>query len=363
LLLFAAAVAVLMSYAYESHALGSIEDWTTDKRFAVRGAHTPTDVAIVAIDDKALAALGRWPFPRRDHSRVLGRLAADTPSAIAFDVQFTEPSDPVDDNALIHGVAAADSSAGGGVVLATTEEDRQGRTDVLGGAAMLRQVGARVGNTLFEPDSSGGIRSVTWGSPTRDPQGRKLRPLETFSLVAAEIARGRRIPRFAGATPIAFVGPPGTIPTYSYSDVYAGRIAPAAFEGKVVVIGPAAASLGDVHSTPYGARNQMTGAEIEANAIETALHGFPLRPSRTRALLLIVLFSFLVPVASLFLRWRWCLLIAAIAAVLLLVAAQVAFDHGVMIVVTWPLVALALGTVAAGFLRPRRGRFPAPAAT
>ena len=229
---------------------------------------------------------------------------------------------------------------------------------MFGGAVGL--TGARAGWTLFRPDASGAIRTVTWGSPTRDARG-AVRPLEAFSLVAAQIARGRPIPRFAGSTPIAFFGPPGTTPTYSYADVYNGRVPRDALQGKVVVIGVSAPSLGDLHTTPYGAADPMSGPEIEANAIETALHNFPLRPSRTRALLLIVLFSFLVPVASLFLRWRWCLLIAAVAAVLLLVAAQIAFDHGVAVVVTWPLLALALGTIAAGFLRPGRGRVWSPA--
>jgi hypothetical protein len=101
----------------------------------------------------------------------------------------------------------------------------------------------------------------------------------------------------------------------------------------------------------------MSGPEIEANAIETALHGFPLRRSRPRDLLFIVLFTFLVPVASHVLRWGWCLVLAAVAAVLLAVAAQVSFDHGVLLAVTWPLLALVLGTLVAAFLRP--GRRPA----
>jgi hypothetical protein len=98
----------------------------------------------------------------------------------------------------------------------------------------------------------------------------------------------------------------------------------------------------------------MSGVEIQANATETARQGFPRRPSRTRTLLLIVLFSFLVPVASLFLRWRWCVLLDAIAAILYLVAAQLSFDHGVLLAVTWPLLALLPGTLAVALLRPPR---------
>lgn len=349
MLLAAGGVAVLVSAGYLHHVLGTVEDWSMDKRFAIRGAHVPKDVAIVAVDARTLSALGPWPFPRRDHGTVIGRISAAHPRAIAVDIQFTEPTDPADDNALI---AAIESS--GKVALATTETDRAGRTDVLGGDEVVRQVGARVGDSLVPVDANGVIRRIGWGSATRDDEGRPLRPLENLSLVAAEVATGRPIRRFGALTPIAYVGPPGTIPMYSYADVMRGRVPGGAFTGKVVVLGPAAPSLHDVHTTPYGGSDQMSGVEIQANATETALHGFPLRPSRTRALLLIVLFAFLVPVASLFLRWRWCLLGGAVAAVLYLVAAQLSFDHGVLLAVMWPLLALLLGTLVAAFLRPPR---------
>lgn len=359
MLLAAAAVAVLTSAAYLHHVLGSVEDWTMDKRFASRGAHTPKDVAIVAIDDRTMSALGlRWPFPRRYHGAVIRRVADAHPRAIAIDLQFTEPSDPRDDDALMRAVGRADARAGT-VVLGTLDVDRAGRTAVFGGAAS--EVGARVGFTGFRPDASGVLRQVPWGSSTTWDDGRPATAVESFSLVAAQTATGRPIPRsrIGNSTTVAYVGPPGTITAYSYADVLHGRVAPSAFAGKVVVIGATAPALNDLHATPYGARNPMSGPEVEANAIETALHGFPLRPSRTRALLLIVLFAFLVPVASLFLRWRWCLLLAAVAGVLYLVAAQLSFDHGVLLAVTWPLLALVAGTLVAGFLRQPRPVRPA----
>jgi CHASE2 domain-containing sensor protein len=361
-LLASAAVAGVLSVAYVHHALGSIEDWTTNKRFAIRGAHAPTDVAIVAIDDSSIAQLGPWPFPRRDHATVIRKVADDRPRAIAVDIQFTEPTDRQDDSALVSAVAYADQLAGpptgsGKVVLGTLEADNAGDTNVFGGGGILGRIGARAGFVGFKPDRGGVLRRVPWGSGTT-LNGKPATPLESLSLVAAELATGRPIPRSTtgSSTTIAYVGPPGTVPTYSYADVLRGRVAPTAFRGKVVVIGPTAAALNDLHVTPYGAGRPMAGAEIQANAVETALHGFPLRSSRTRDLLLIVVFSFLAPVASLFLAWRWCLVLVAAAAVLYLVAAQVSFDHGVLLAVTWPLLALALGTIAAGFLRPRGGR-------
>ena len=364
LLLGAAAVAALMCAAYLSHVLGTVEDWTMDKRFAIRGAHTPGDVAIVAIDEKTLAELGQWPFPRRYHGSVIRQVADDHPRVIAVDIQFTEPTNKRDDSALMQAVAYADkdvatAARGGFVVLGTNETRKSGGNNVFGGTA--GSLGAAVGVTGFRPDAGGVLRRLPWGSRNTWHDGSPATPVESLSLVAAQIATNRQIlpSRVGDSTTIAYVGPPGTIPAYSYADVLRHRVPADAFEGKVVVIGPSAPLLGDAHTTPYGAATPMSGAEIQANAIETALHDFPLRPYRTRALLLIVLFSFLVPVASLFLRWRWCILTAGAAAMLYLVAAQLSFNHGVLLPVAWPVLALALGTLAAGFLRPPRPMRPA----
>jgi len=328
-----------------------------DKRFAIRGANTPNDVVVVAIDDKSLGELGQWPFLRRYHARLIKKVADDRSRTIAFDIQFTEPSDPADDSALIGAVAGADLQAriahpgrnSGQVVLGTTEVSQNGGTAVIA-------TSARAGFTMLRPSRHAVLRTLSWGSGTTWKNDEPAIPLESFALAAVELATGQPIPlsRIGDATPIAYVGPPGTVPTYSYTDVLHDRVPAGTFKDKVVVVGATANSLGDVHPTPYGADRPMGGPEIEANAIETALRNFPLQPSRTRSLLLIVLFSFLVPIASLFLRRRWCALMAALAAALYLVAAQVSFDHGVLLPAVWPLVALALSTLAASFLRPPR---------
>ena len=48
-------------------------------------------------------------------------------------------------------------------------------------------------------------------------------------------------------------------------------------QGKIVVVGATAPTLRDVHSTPSGGEQLMPGAEVQANAIWTALDGLPLR--------------------------------------------------------------------------------------
>ena len=91
--------------------------------------------------------------------------------------------------------------------------------------------------------------------------------------------------------------------------------------------------------------NEMSGAEVQANVIETALHGFPLRttPVWLNALLILVLAA--VPaVATTRLRPLQVLLLAIAIGVLYAVAAQLAFNHGQIVLFVYPLIALALST-------------------
>src|SRR5579875_1235317 len=153
-MLLAAVLAALAGLvAWSTGAWTRVENDTIDMRFSLRGSEPPpSDVAVVGIDDRTFGALGlRWPFPRRLDGRVIRILHADGARAIAFDVQFTEPSDPRDDLALFHAVAAARH-----VVLATTEVDASGQTDVLGGPANLRRVHA-IAAAANLPAGAGGV--------------------------------------------------------------------------------------------------------------------------------------------------------------------------------------------------------------
>src|SRR5215471_18444187 len=87
MLVTAAAVAVVLSFAYVNHVPGSVEDWSMDKHFAIRGSHVPKDVAVVGIDERSVTELGPFPFPRRDHATVIRQIAAAHPRAIAVSIR------------------------------------------------------------------------------------------------------------------------------------------------------------------------------------------------------------------------------------------------------------------------------------
>jgi adenylate cyclase len=323
--------------AYATHLLRQPELGTVDTRFAIRGGQpAPKDIVLVSIDDNTFNDLGkvRFPFPRRLHAQVIDRLHADGAKVIGYDVQFTEQTDQADDNALIEAVARAP-----GMVLAATETDEHGHTRVLGGDEVLRQVGARAGNTLISPDADGVYRRFR----------HSVEGLTSFAVATAEQSTHRRIGRSAvgnGSVPVDFRGAPGTIRSVPFSRVLRGRFAPRTFRGKIVIVGATAPSLQDVHPTAAPHGQSMAGPEILANEVSTVLRGFPLRDSSTPVdVLLIVLLGLAVPAGSLRLRGFRPILLAAALGVAYAIAAQLAFDGGRIIPFIYPLLALALATL------------------
>jgi adenylate cyclase len=341
-------VAALSLTLYLTNALLGPELGSVDRRFAIRPQpQQPKDVAVVAIDDKTFDDLDqlRWPFPRGRHAQVIDRLRRDGAKVIVVDIQFTEPSGPdaddiENDNALYLAVQRAPR-----IALATTEvsvdPQSRGETRVLGGGPALKASGAAVGNALFPNDRGGTIRRMRYSH----------QDLLTLPVVAAQLAWGRPVDRAtlgADTAWIDFRGPPRSILTRSYSDVLRGRFSPGTFRGRVVIVGPDAPSLQDVHPTSTSGEGEMSGAEIQANATWTALHGFPLRPaSRWLGALIVLLMALAAPLAFFSLRARLAAALLVATGVAYLLAAQLLFDAGTILPVVSALAALLLGLIVA----------------
>jgi CHASE2 domain-containing sensor protein len=316
-------------------ALDGLERDTLSARFDQRGAQRPSDVVVVAIDAKSFDVLREpWPFPRALHGRAIRALHAAGARQIVYDVQFTEPSTPREDLALYRAIGDA-----GGAVLATSESDEQGRTNVLGGDANLRRVNAEAAASDLHSDSDGAIVDFP----------RSISHLDTIAVATARRDGRPALPAAAydgdGAL-IDYRGPPGTVRTVSFSDVIRGSFAPGTFKDRVVVVGASAPTLRDVHATPVGGDEPMAGAEVQANAIWTALHGAPLRNTSTAlGLLLVALLALVGPLVGLRFPAPVVGVAIFVGAGLYLVAAQLAFNAGHVLDVVAPLSALVVGGV------------------
>ena len=339
LLIAVGVVATGMSLvAFGTHLLQGPELQIVDTHFSVRGKEPPpSDVAVVGVDAKSFQDINRiWPFPRRYEARVIDRLRSAGARVIAMDIQFTTPApNPADDQALAQSILNA-----GNVVLTTAWVNAQGHSDILGGDQVLRELHATWGISSVKPDGDGVYRRLYYS----------LSGVRTFALAAAARALGHTIGRSyfppGAGTPIDFAGPPHTIPTYSFSDVYSGHFPANAFRGRVVVVGETDPTGGDVHPTGASRTEQMAGPEIQASAISTVLRRFPLKNARGWLdMLLIVALGMVVPLANLRLRsWRVGLL-APVIALAYVVGSQIAFDDGLIIVFVYPLMAILLATV------------------
>ena len=284
-------------------------------------------IVIVGIDNTSLSVLPRFPFSRSLHARLIERLHAAGARLIVYDISFDRPTSPRADEALF------DAAANGApIVFATSLISSTGRTEVLGGGSNLHSIGDRAAAADLLPDPDGVIR-------------RGLDQVNGLSTVASTVAQELGSRR-SGPQPhrgwIDFPGPPGTVKEISFSRVLRGRFDSAAVRGKIVVVGATASVLQDLHSTAVG--SPMSGPEVQADAIATALAGFPLgMPASGVTLFLIALLAAVGPLAAIRLGTLGLALTGAAFLALWSLAAQLAFSAGVVLDYADPLLALALG--------------------
>lgn len=342
-----AGVSVLAAIAmYMLGALQSLQNAAIDESFAIAGTHAaPPDIVIVAVDDSTLRQVdAQLPISRSYYARVLDTLHADRPGLIGLDLQFIGASaDRNGDRALL----AAFSRDG--PVLVTVSDTGTG-VPPIDGVHDPRGVIAASG--AVDTDSDGVLRKLLYTQVR----------IKTFAIQAAEIISRRPIP--AAETPgnhawIDYSGPPDTYRTYSMADVLTGRVPPAAFAGKVVLVGVTAPIAKDVFVTSASTM-PMSGVEVQANSIETALRGFPLQSSNLPASIVLIAALALAPIGlSLRLNALLVGLCAIVLAVLFLVAAEFAFSGGLILPFPYPVVALAIsagGVIGVEGLTERRKR-------
>jgi CHASE2 domain-containing sensor protein len=310
-----------------------LERGTVDARFSLRGSLGPShEVSLVAIDNNSLALLPRPPFPRQFDAKVIERLHAAGARLVVYDEAFERPAPPPQEQALRAAVRRAAPT-----VLAANLVEEGGETEVLGGNATLRALGGEAGAAYLPVDPDGVVRHTLYqfkGLPT----------------IAADVAaRVLRHPpaskRYEGGW-IDFRGGPGTFQSIPFYKVWNGEFDKALVRGRVVVVGATAPVLQDQHSTAGG--SPMSGPELQANAIATALADFPLRSSPAAVSILLVLaLALLAPLLAARFGTLGGLGALLVGGVLWSLATQLSFDSNTVLDYSDPLLALVVGTVGA----------------
>ncbi len=234
------------------------------------------DIVMVAIDDRSLASVGRWPWSRDQISDLLERVAGQGPAAIGLDLLLSEPSrDPEEDKRL----AAAMQRSGNIVLPVFTAGSEQGNVQAMLPIKPFAQAAKALGHVAIEADPDGVVRSIFLreGPPERMWQHFSVELLRVAGRDVPEPLPGSRAPanlsRDHGGSwlrdhwmLIAFSGPARSYRTISASDVLSGEVDSKALAGRIVFIGASATGLGDVYPTPLsGPRRYTPGMEVSAN--------------------------------------------------------------------------------------------------
>jgi CHASE2 domain-containing sensor protein/tRNA A-37 threonylcarbamoyl transferase component Bud32 len=282
----------------------------------------PQEVVIVAVDDAAVASLGRWPWPRKKMAELIGLLSRAGAKAIAVDEVFLPAEEErASGNDRLLGEAVRKA---GNVLLPfyftlgkSREERKKGETPppVISSSYLLfddpkkfsdfpppagieifvsvpeviRGVRA-MGHINVRPDADGKVRWV----PLIIQYAGHYYPAFGIQVAAAalglsrgdlkvNVGRSIRLGKVTvptdsqGRMLISYYGGNQSIPHRPCLDVLAGRIPPDAFKNKVVLVGVTAAGAYDFLATPFSSR--FSGVEKHGHIVAGILQGrFIARP-------------------------------------------------------------------------------------
>ncbi|WGS53411.1 CHASE2 and HATPase_c domain-containing protein [Paraburkholderia sp. D15] len=309
----------------------SVDQLVYDRFLSVHAQPLLRDIVVVEIDNASIARLGRWPWPRSVHARLLERLAEAKPAAVIFDVLFTEANP--EDAGLARAIALSPTY----LPVLLSAPDGAGQRSVVEPVAPLARAAAGLGHINLEVDSDGIVRSVArfeGDAPSRWPQLMvpAAQAVANGSLRLSDVTAGAAQP---AAQPVdgegRFLIPFGpnaeNYSKLSFADVLDGAVSADRLRGRIVLIGVTASGLYDRFATPVsGELGPLPGVYIHANVLDTLLTGRAIEPAEPWVLcavsfvpLVVLLAGFLVlsPRRSLLLTGALCALAAAGSAALL----------------------------------------------
>ena len=329
--LVAAVTALLVSWLALTPVADRADNLVYDGLIRLQDGPADPSIVIIAIDDRSLSAIGRWPWPRTVHAALIDRLSQAQPRAVAYDVLFTEPE--AGDSALAAAVARADDIHLPLLIDAPGQNGAPWQVSEPG--PDLARSAAGLGHVNMVVDGDGVIRRV----PLYMQAGARNWPHLVLPLAATtgaappaphpDAANGEALIA-AAPEAIAYGGPPGRYRTLSFVDVLNGEVPSDFLKDKLVLVGATAPGMGDRYATPAAPHGELSpGVEIQAALLQTLLEGGGPRtvgPPWVLALSLLPLalliggFLILRPLANMVLGAGLILLTLALSAAALLTA-------------------------------------------
>ncbi|HEY8100728.1 MAG TPA: adenylate/guanylate cyclase domain-containing protein [Burkholderiaceae bacterium] len=320
--------------------LNAVESQTYDLRFKTMRGSIPInpDIGIIAIDDKSIAELGRFPWSRIQYVKLLDRLTEAGVKVVLFDAFFPET-----ENAKVDKAFAAALKRAGNVVLAVSyKHDPDFKV---------------TGETISIPELQNSAAGFAHINFFPDPDGinrRNLLVIEkdgkfvpSLGLAGAMFALGERkleVNTFDVAfgkrqVPIDlnrliwinFAGEPGRYPRYSFTDIVNGRIPANELKGKILFLGATALGVYDMRVTPFS--GNTPGVEVHAAIADSIISQRYVSQTELEGLFDIAAIMLLGGLAF-FLTTRLRLYLA-LPAVLLLMACDIWVDYQFFLAGHW----------------------------
>jgi PAS domain S-box-containing protein len=299
------------------------------------------DILIVAIDDPSLAALGKWPWDRSTHARLIERLQAKQPRSITFDILLAETSMAASDASLAEAMRQGPAPVFMPLHFSTPGND--GRAyDTIMPASIFAGAVSGIGHANVTFDTDGIVRR---GSLCFRADGETVRWPHLMELAYRGNA-AKPSPAFGqhrcGDELLIPYAQRGRFAEVSYAEMLSGEVPAELVRGRDVIIGATATGMGDNFPTPNGNEGQLSGIEIMANMLGALRRDdfiAPVSQSWTTGASLLPLWLLMI----LFLLWKpRAVLLASLATIALILTASAAF--------LWNSIWLAPGAALLGVL-------------
>jgi CHASE2 domain-containing sensor protein/signal transduction histidine kinase len=317
----------------------SVDLLVYDYFLSARAEPSLSDIVVVEIDNASIAQLGRWPWPRSVHAKLLEQIARAKPAAVVDDVLFTEANP--EDAQLAHAVALSPTY----LPVLLTAPDASGRRVVVEPVAPLARAAAGLGHINFEVDRDGIVRSVAQFEGDAGSRWPQLMVALADAIGRGTVHLNGRPPRQAPASAAAsqagrddgredrFLIPFGpnaqSYTRLSFASVLAGNVPADQLRGRIVVIGVTASGLYDRFATPVsGELGPLPGVYIHANVLDTLLTGREIQPAGRWMVFAVSLLPLAVLLAGFLVLSPRRSLLLTVGLVLLCAAASAAWLYG-----------------------------------
>ncbi len=312
---------------YSSGWFGTTQNRLQDSLFSQR---IPVDeIIILAIDDKSIQEIGRWPWSRTVFSQLFNKL--DNSSVIGVDIGFFEPEDSDVDK-------LANSLKGKKVVMPIElvfEKELKEPIELLPIPEIRK--GVMLGLVNIFSDSDG----ITRKAPAFYMYNNKT--YQSFSSAIYELYNERKFEYKENFILINYVGKPGTFKSYSITDIINNRIDLSELKNKILLLGATSPDLHDTYFTPTSAGKLMPGVEIHANILNTMLtKNFLQKEAGVFVLLTVFLMSAITVIVFKNFKFIFSALFSLLLIVFYIVLAVFCFGRGVVLNIFYPVITVIL---------------------